>query len=64
MHYAIEELGHAQSELAEFLGSRSRAPKTLARRRALTVEMIQKISEARKILAGLLVRPYEPNSAA
>jgi HTH-type transcriptional regulator / antitoxin HigA len=57
LHYAIEELGHSQAELAELLGSRSRASELLNRRRPLTVEMIYKISEAWKIPADLLVRP-------
>lgn len=59
LHYAIDEFGHTQPELAEILGSRSRASEVLARKRALTVEMIHKISEAWKIPADLLVRPYE-----
>jgi HTH-type transcriptional regulator/antitoxin HigA len=63
LHHAIDELGHTQAELAELLGSRSRASEILARRRALTVEMIHKISEAWKIPAGLLVRPYKIVSA-
>ncbi|MBX9824344.1 MAG: helix-turn-helix domain-containing protein [Xanthobacteraceae bacterium] len=62
--YAIEELGHTQAELAEILGSRSRASEILARRRALTVDMIHKISEAWKIPADLLVRPYQIEHAA
>jgi HTH-type transcriptional regulator/antitoxin HigA len=57
LNHAIEELGHTQAELAELLGSRSRASEVLNRRRPLTVEMIHKISEAWKIPAGLLVRP-------
>ena len=57
LNYAIEELGHTQVELAELLGSRSRASELLNRRRPLTVEMIHKISEAWKIPADLLVRP-------
>jgi HTH-type transcriptional regulator/antitoxin HigA len=64
LHYAIAELGHTQAELAELLGSRSRASEILARRRALTVEMIHKISEAWKIPADLLVRPYKIERAA
>jgi HTH-type transcriptional regulator/antitoxin HigA len=64
LHYAIEELGHTQAELAELLGSRPRASEVLARRRALTVDMIHKISEAWKIPADLLVRPYRLESAA
>jgi HTH-type transcriptional regulator / antitoxin HigA len=57
LNYAIEELGHSQAELAELLGSRSRASELLRRRRPLTVEMIHRISEAWKIPADLLVRP-------
>jgi len=64
LHYAIEELGHSQGELAKLLGSRSRASEILSRRRALTVEMIHQISEAWKIPADLLVRPYKLERAA
>ena len=64
LHYAIDELGHTQTELAELLGSRSRASEILARRRALTVEMIHKISEGWRIPADLLVRPYAIETAA
>jgi HTH-type transcriptional regulator / antitoxin HigA len=64
LHHAVEELGHTQVELAELLGSRSRASEILSRRRALTVDMIHKISEAWKIPADLLVRPYKVESAA
>jgi HTH-type transcriptional regulator / antitoxin HigA len=59
LNYAIEELGHTQAELAELLGSRSRASEILSRRRALTVDMIHKISEVWRIPADLLVRPYK-----
>jgi HTH-type transcriptional regulator/antitoxin HigA len=62
--YAIEELGHTQAELGEILDSRSRASEILLRRRALTVDMIHKISEAWKIPAELLVRPYKIERAA
>lgn len=64
LNYSIEELGHTQAELAQLLGSRSRASEILARRRALTVEMIHKISEHWKIPADLLVRPYKLERAA
>ena len=57
LHFAIDELGHTQTELAELLGSRSRASEVLNRRRPLTVEMIHAISQAWKIPADLLVRP-------
>lgn len=64
LQYAIEELGHTQAELAELLRSRSRASEILGRRRALTVEMIHTISDAWKIPAELLVRPYRTRRAA
>ena len=64
LHYAIEELGHTQAELAELLGSRSRASEILSRRRSLTVDMIHNISQAWKIPADLLVRPYKIERAA
>jgi len=64
LRYAIDEFGHTQTELAELLGSRSRVSEVLARRRALTVEMIHKIGEAWKIPASLLVRPYRIERAA
>jgi HTH-type transcriptional regulator/antitoxin HigA len=64
LHHAIEEFGHSQTELADILGSRSRASEILTRRRALTVDMIHKISEAWKIPADLLVRPYRIETAA
>ena len=64
LNYFIEELGHTQAELAELLDSRSRASEILSRRRALTVDMIHKISESWKIPADLLVRPYKVERAA
>ena len=64
LHYAIEELGHTQAELADLLGSRSRASEVLARRRPLTLEMIQKINAIWKISADLLVQPYRVTAKA
>jgi len=64
LHYAIEELGHSQAQLAEILGSRSRASEVLARRRRLTLEMIQKLTASWKIPADLLVQPYRVTATA
>src|SRR5215813_10296270 len=58
LHFAIDELGHTQAELAKILGLSSRASEILSRRRPLTLEMIQKISTRWKIPADLLVQPY------
>ncbi len=41
----------------------SRPSEILARRRTLTVDMIHKLSEAWKIPADLLVRPYRVDQA-
>ncbi|MBO0755169.1 MAG: hypothetical protein J2P54_04875 [Bradyrhizobiaceae bacterium] len=40
--YAIDELGHTQAELAEILGTGSRASEIPWRRRMLTVDMVQR----------------------
>lgn len=62
--YAISEMGRTQAELASLLNSRSRASEIMRRQRNLTVEMIHKISEAWKIPAALLVKPYKTLVAA
>jgi HTH-type transcriptional regulator / antitoxin HigA len=58
LHFAIDELGHTQAELAELLESRSRASEVLSRKRALSIEMIRKINEAWKLPLDLLIKPY------
>lgn len=63
LSYLIEEGGHTQAELAELLGSRSRASEILNRRRALTVEMIHKINTEWKVPAELLIKPYRLKAA-
>jgi HTH-type transcriptional regulator / antitoxin HigA len=63
LNYA-KELGHTQAELADILGSRSRASEVLAQRRPLTLEMIEKINANWKIRADLLVQPYRVAATA
>jgi HTH-type transcriptional regulator / antitoxin HigA len=58
LRYAIDEMGHTQSELAAIVGSAPRASELLRRKRALTIEMIDKISRAWGIPRGLLAVPY------
>ncbi|MEO8685637.1 MAG: helix-turn-helix domain-containing protein [Devosia sp.] len=55
--------GYTQADLAQMLGSRSRASEVLNRRRALTVEMIHKLESEWGIPASLLVRPYRLHAA-
>lgn len=53
----MELMGLTQSDLADVLGSRSRASEILSRKRALTLEMISKLSRDWRIPADVLVRP-------
>ncbi|WP_164729863.1 helix-turn-helix domain-containing protein [Rhodomicrobium lacus] len=59
----MEVTGKTQTDLAALLGSRARASEVLNRRRALTVDMIHKISTGWGIPADCLVRPYHLNAA-
>ncbi|RFB92614.1 XRE family transcriptional regulator [Rhizobium leguminosarum bv. trifolii] len=54
----MEMTGRNQSDLADVLGSRSRASEILNRKRALTVDMIFKLNEAWGVPAEYLVKPY------
>jgi len=58
LKYAIAEMGHSQSELAEVLNSRPRASEILKRERPLTLEMIRVITERWGIPAALLIKSY------
>jgi HTH-type transcriptional regulator/antitoxin HigA len=58
LQFAIDELGHTQAELAELLGSRSRASEVLNRKRPLSIDMIRKINEAWKLPLAILIKPY------
>ena len=55
---AMAETGKTQSDLAELLGSRPRASEALNGKRALTVDMIHKLSRAWRLPADVLVKPY------
>jgi hypothetical protein len=63
LHFLIDECGHTQAELGDLLGSRPRASEILNRKRALTVEMIYKISKAWKVPAKILIKPYQLKAA-
>ena len=58
LEYAISEMGRSQKELGRILGFTSRASEIMKRRRALTVEMIDKISRAWHIPVAALAKPY------
>jgi HTH-type transcriptional regulator/antitoxin HigA len=54
----MEQKGHTQADLAEVIGSRSRASEILKRKRGLTIDMIRAISLQWKIPAESLLGPY------
>jgi len=58
LHFAIEEMGRSQAELAELLGSRARASEILNRKRHLTLAQIRLISEAWHLPIDALAAPY------
>lgn len=64
LRYAITEMGRSQSELAQLLGSRSRASEFLSGKRELTIEAVRKISAAWHIPAELLIAHYDAEKAA
>ena len=55
---AMDLLGYGQAELAEVLGSRSRASEILNRRRPLTLRQIRQISSAWRLPADSLIGEY------
>lgn len=54
----MENTGRTQADLAALFGSRPRASEVLNKRRALTVDMIHKLSSEWGIPADCLVGPY------
>lgn len=54
----IESTGRTQADLGRLFGSAPRASEVLNRKRALTVDMIHKLSSEWHIPADCLVRPY------
>jgi HTH-type transcriptional regulator / antitoxin HigA len=58
LHFAIEDMGRSQAELAQLLGSRARASEILNRKRHLTLAQIRLISEAWRLPIEVLAAPY------
>ena len=59
LEYLMELRGVGQAELAELLGSRSRASELLNRKRPLTLDQIRKISGAWHVPVEALISEYE-----
>jgi HTH-type transcriptional regulator / antitoxin HigA len=58
LHFAIDEMGHTQAELATLIG-RNRASEVLNRKRHLNLEMIRKINAGWGIPFGALIGSYD-----
>lgn len=54
----MENRGYSRTDLANVLGSRSRASEIMLRRRPLTLPMIQNLVEKWRIPADALIAPY------
>jgi HTH-type transcriptional regulator/antitoxin HigA len=59
----MELTGRTQRDLARLLGSPSRASEILRRKRALTIDMVHKLSSQWRIPAEELVKPYPLEAA-
>ena len=64
LRFAISEMDHTQAELAEILGSRSRASEILSGKRGLNADAVYRISKAWHIPAELLIGPHSAQRAA
>ena len=56
--YALEARNLQRSDLADILGSRSRASEIMNRKRRLTLDMIQRLHEGLSIPSDVLIQPY------
>jgi HTH-type transcriptional regulator/antitoxin HigA len=63
IRYRMELGGMQARDLAEILGSKSRASEILNRKRALTMEMARRLHEAWGLPAEVLIRPYRLDAA-
>lgn len=57
--FKMEQKGLVRADLAELIGSRSRASEILNRRRRLTADVIWKLSRKWGIPAESLIKPYK-----
>jgi len=63
LRYAVTDMGHSQTELAEVVGSRSLASQLLSGTRRISLDAAQRISAAWQIPIQFLVAPYETKAA-
>ena len=62
--FRMEQQGLRRKDLAEILGSKTRATEILNRRRALSIGMIRRLHQALGIPAEILIRPSRVVRAA
>jgi HTH-type transcriptional regulator/antitoxin HigA len=63
LRYRMETGGYTQADLAQLLGSRSRASEVLSGKRELTLPMIRRIAAAWAIPVDILVGPVDREAA-
>lgn len=63
IEYRMELGGLQTKDLAEVLGSKSRASEILNRKRAITLDMARRLHDAWGIPAEVLIRPYKLDAA-
>lgn len=63
IRYKMEIAGLTQDDLAELLGSQSKASDILGRKRALTIDMANRLHRVWGIPAEILIRPYHIEAA-
>ena len=59
IQFRMDQQGYSQKDLAQLLGSRSRASEVLSRKRPLTMEMAWKLNREWGIPAESLIRPMD-----
>ena len=64
LEYVVESRGLTRKDLEAYIGSRARVAEVLNRRRALTLEMIRRLSEGLGLPADVLVQRYTLRHAA
>jgi len=64
LKYVMESRGLTRKDLEPYLGSRARVAEVLNRNRALTLEMIRRLSEGLGLPADVLVQRYALRHAA
>ncbi len=64
IEFMMEQRGMTRADLEPIIGSSGRVSEILNRRRALSVSMIRRLSEALQIPPEILIRPYDLQRAA